>query len=620
MKPPATLPTQISASNRISSTASRSPRASSVAAPPPKSNASNRLSSLNSVTQKRQPSPRPASAAPQPSPAPSKPSASTSRPISARLEPPTPSPPRKSPPHEEPSPEPNRVTQQQNLDPPSEDPRSTTPSYTPPVASLQSDSSLPHLSQYSVNPSPLKAEREPSTSEDEEEDVEMSKEEKEDDEVAGSLLRPPQRIGTASSSAQTTTSSDEMIMEKLEGVTQEKDEMEDEEAGQDEEKEKQLKSNQQLPDLPDEEEFVGSFDSSEPFEGFDPDEPLFEALTAGEMKIITSHDEILESWERSGLGNGVKQEIEEEEEEGSKDLDRDADEWVGRDREGEGEPIEEEQQEEEDQQSQSEVSRSVVPKNKGKKRARSEASEAQEEVEDRAPRMKKARIGSSGRSSTSTTSQDVKDWRSNISQGDGNGEEEEQDRAVSPANDKSDLTTPNLPTPTLRQSTNSSPGRIPRAARAASNRLPLPPVPQKLVVPRQSTTSTTSTAPSTRPGSLRFQLRPIADELQIPLSVIEGLFFCLTSPSNLDTVKKLASYYSKEVQKPKRREKLREALKKLEWTFEEDCIALTGTRTQKEELDKVKGEGKCEERKGFLERSNFGTVDELPKYHYVRSY
>lgn len=472
----------------------------------------------------------------------------------------------------------------------------------------------------------------------------MAKEETQDDpEVVERTLRPPERVGTASSSAQTTTSSDQMIMEKLEDRTQGNGDMDDddddeESVGGKEKEEEQLKTDQpQLLDLPDEDEIFGSFDCSDPFKDFDPDEPLFEKLDHREMKLILSHEQVLEGWRNLGQANEVKQEVEEDEE-GSRnggnggtemgtdaDMERDADEWVGGEEEGEAELITADQGEEVMRlQVPKSRSRSNPPENQGRKRARSEASrdEEEEDIEDQAPQTKRARIETSGRSSSSTTSQDVQNWVSNVSQGRDQGEEEEEEEQEEqdPQNNRSDRATPNLPTPTLRQQTTTSSPRIPRASQAVSATRPIPPaVTQKPVAPRESTAST-STALSTGPDPLRAELQVIADDLQIPFSVIHGLHFCLSSPSNSKNFKKLSSYYSKQPMEPSTRKSYRKVLLMYEWTFEEDRVVLEGTEVEKRNIEKAQKKKKVEERKSFLGRANIVKVDQLPKEHYVRDY
>ncbi|GAA5883367.1 hypothetical protein JCM16303_006713 [Sporobolomyces ruberrimus] len=244
-----------------------------------------------------------------------------------------------------------------------------------------------------------------------------------------------------------------------------------------------------------------------------------------------------------------------------------------------------------------------------RKRARSEDENAiegkgkEEEQGERRP-VKKARppVPVGARSSSSMSSEDVGKWRKEVQPG---------------------PTPSSVATPIPRVS---SPRRIPRAALALASPKPAP-----SPVPSTTNLSPLPVAPPTVPprqvhksrsDKLRDELSKIAQDLSVPFSLVDGAYFCFCAPIKLGVFAKYARFYSPTLRpdpSSAEYEQLAKAIRKHEWTYDEDRAVLAGTEQEKAAVAAIKGEQAIGIRLLFLEKTRKDAVERLPRSKYERN-
>jgi len=368
------------------------------------------------------------------------------------------------------------------------------------------------------------------------------------------------------------------------------------------------------------------FDPSDPFQNFDPSEPIYEHLTEEEMNVVNGHLSVVKAYrslqaKEAGIGK-KKEDVEMGL--GRSELQEEADELEGGD-ENRVDRVENEEEEEKRSEngnvalSQGDVEESQVEQvstntreeeevreiTQGKKRRRSEFSNSV--ALDERPPAKKARKSTTASLASSTSSTKLEEVVK--------VQAEQLPPRPAPFITGSITRSPRIPRAAILAA--SSPRRSSHPPSASTSTAPTPLVP----APRQSSTPTTSTR-QIKPEATRAvnqNLQRVADELKLSFETTEKLFYCFSSPGDLNFFKRFARFYSPDGPKPGTDEykKLEKGLKKIEWTYEEDVTLLTGTEEEKEKLKKRKSKKFYDNRIEMLKHTRKDRVEKLPlnKYH-----
>ncbi|GAA5953945.1 hypothetical protein JCM3765_000704 [Sporobolomyces pararoseus] len=507
--------------------------------------------------------------------------------------------------------------------------------------------------------------------EDEDEDVEM-KEEREI-ELKIEVEKKEEKktiIPSRTSTSEETTSSDKILLAKLERSVLEEEQEEAEEEVMEEdisEKEEDKLVEQQLLSQPQpqllkyelnednqeevqlprhsveeskapgttsdsEEEDEDGLNLSHPFEKFDPSEPIFAPLTSEEETIGLDHIKVLERWERRRSGGEETENEEGEGEEnnlGASALQREAEEWARDDQKGRQTRGELQVEEVEADEAESEVGLEKFNREEeekendridksigggGKKRRRSEVSGSLADVEQppaKKPRQKSLQSTVSAVSS-SMTPEDVENWRDRVQQEKVTSNILDQPR--SPVFKSGSIAFEPRPL--------GSPRRTPRASIAASSpRTKVPELPSTSSRPSATALppATHRSVDQTATKNVRKDLEKIAQDLDLDINFVDGLYFRCCAPSNLDLFRDIAKMYSPKLRpdpSTSEYQKLEKKIKLWLWDYEEDKILLEGTKEEKAQLEKKKSKKAVTRRLEFFKRSKKNKIEQLPPRYY----
>ncbi|GAA5941822.1 uncharacterized protein JCM15063_000786 [Sporobolomyces koalae] len=394
-------------------------------------------------------------------------------------------------------------------------------------------------------------------------------------------------------------------------------------------------------DVEEEEDELDSFDSDNPFENFDPDEPIFAPLTEDQIKVMIAHRRALQHFVEIGAQETVapehasakvdNDELKAEDEALENGISRKAEQILGQathlatkppttataDAPGSAQALPKIDEAHLRKEEAGQKSFPGVNNQNRKKRSRSEdvherPEEAvqDEEQEIRSPPLKKARIDTAQSDSRtpSMDPEDVRRWRNEVVA----TETEEE------------LRTDNiqrLPSqPIAAPNSVPSPRKVaqsPVQSAAAKAPISTNPAQREKVRSHSIATSNKSTSPS---NALIRSLNVMALELNVPYELLDGLYYCISAPDKLDSFKRIAKAYSTLTpaasSNPERyklkRKRLEDIFQKSVWNFEEDKIVLEGTQQQKDEIEHKKGKNSVGFRLAFLNRKRIHSISELP--------